>query len=388
MAVTPAFRPRAFLLAAWAVNVCANAFYIAPSAVFPQMQQELGITYAQAGSLISFYLVAILLFQIPSGYIVDRVDPRKIIAAASLVLLGLSVPMTLVPRYDAILALRILAGIPVAFMFAPSAFLVSRAFERTPGRAVGVFLSAPPAGVALGNLLSPSIAAGFGWPLVLSVFNVPLLLLVPAFVLAARDLPARRHEAFSPRDFLAAFRSRELWKVGLVFAASYAAYIFYSSWTRTYLDGAGIASPVVVGVLAAMVPAAGILSRPAGGFLAETRFRRDKRWVPGLAFGLLFVASLAIPFVGAGAIPLFVACGFLAQFPFSVYYPFSTQILPPKFQGTAYAFNNTVSIIGGAVSPALAGFLRDVTGSFASAFLMMAVTAVLGLVLLAAIRER
>jgi len=92
--------------------------------------------------------------------------------------------------------------------------------------------------------------------------------------------------------------------------------------------------------------------------------------------------------VGAGAVPLFVACGFLAQFPFSVYYLFSTQILPPKFQGTAYAFNNTVSIIGGAVSPALAGFLRDVTGSFTSAFLMMAVTAFLGVLLLATVRER
>ncbi|HYS71778.1 MAG TPA: MFS transporter, partial [Thermoplasmata archaeon] len=141
-----AFRPRSFLLAAWGVNVCVNAFYIAPSAVFPQMITDLRITNAQAGSLISFYLVAILLFQLPSGYIVDRVDPRKIIAAACLALLGLSVGMTLVPRYDVLLVLRILAGIPVAFIFAPAAFLVSRAFERTPGRAVGIFLSAPPAG--------------------------------------------------------------------------------------------------------------------------------------------------------------------------------------------------------------------------------------------------
>jgi len=49
---------------------------------------------------------------------------------------------------DELLVLRILAGIPVAFIFAPSAFLVSRAFEQTPGRAVGLFLSAPPAGGA------------------------------------------------------------------------------------------------------------------------------------------------------------------------------------------------------------------------------------------------
>ena len=386
----PAFRPHAFLLAAWGINVCINAFYIAPAAVFPQMLPALGISAAQGGLLISFYLVAILLFQLPSGYLVDRLDPRRMIALASLVVLGLSALMTAVPRYDALLVLRILTGIPVAFIFAPSAFLVSRAFERTPGRAVGIFLSAPPAGVALGNLLSPTIAApsGPGWPWALVAFNLPLLVLVPVFIATARALPARRHDPFTPRDYLAAFRSSELWKVGLAFAASYAAYIFYSSWATTYLRGTGIQDPALLGVLAALIPAAGILSRPAGGYLAETRFLQDKRAVPAIAFALLFVASLAIPFLGAGGIPLLVAGGFLAQFPFAVYYLFSAQILPPRFQGTAYAFNNTVSIVGGAISPALAGFLLDVTGSFSAAFLMMAGTAVLGLVLLLAIRER
>ena len=115
---------------------------------------------------------------------------------------------------------------------------------------------------------------------------------------------------------------------------------------------------------------------------------RDKRVVPALAFALLAAASLAIPFLGLAGVPLLVACGFLSQFPFSVYYLFSTQILPPKFQGTAYAFNNTVSILGGAISPAFAGYLKDVTGSFFAAFVMIAAAALLGLGLTAAVRER
>src|SRR3990172_3401846 len=383
-----AFRPWAFLAVAWAVNVSINAFYIAPAPVFVPMIEDLGISKAQAGSLISAYPLSILAFQLPAGYVIDRADPRKIVPLASLALLATAVGLTALPSYTALLGLRILAGIPVAFVFVPSAFLVSRAFARTPGRAVGVFLSAPPAGVALGNLLGPSIAANAGWPLVLSLYNLPLLVLAPVFLVVARHLPSRAHEAFGVRDFLTAFRSRELWKVGLAFACSYAAYIFYSSWTPTYLREAGIVAPVLVGVLSAMIPAAAILSRPAGGYLAETRFRADKRWVPGIAFALLFGSSLSIPVLGTAAIPLLVASGFLAQLPFSVYYLFSTQILPTKFAGTAYAFMNTVSIIGGAISPALAGLLKDVTGSFFAGFVMMSVTAVLGLALLATVRER
>jgi predicted MFS family arabinose efflux permease len=384
----PAFRPRAFLAIAWGVNLCINAFYIAPAAVYPEMIEDLGITKALAGSLVSFYLLAILAFQLPSGYVMDRADPRKTIVVASLALLGLSLGMTLFPRYDALLALRVLAGIPVAFIFAPSAFLVSRAFEASPGRAVGVFLSAPPAGVAIGNILAPPLADAFGWPVVFVAFNVPLLVLAPAFARASASLRPRDHEAFGLGDFLAAFRDRELWKVGLAFACSYAAYIFYASWTYTYLRETGVIAAALVGVVSAAIPAAGIVSRPLGGLLAEGPFRADKRRVPILGFAGLVGVSAFAPFALGAAPALLVAAGFLAQFPFGVYYLFSAQVLPKRFGGTAYAFMNTVSLVGGAISPALAGLLADVTGSFAASFGMIGIAAVLGILLCLGLRER
>lgn len=382
------FRPWAFLAVAWAVNVSINAFYIAPAPVFVPMIEDLGISKAQAGSLISAYLLSILAFQLPAGYVIDRADPRKIVPLAALALLATAVGMTALPSYAALLGLRILAGIPVAFVFVPSAFLVSRAFARTPGRAVGVFLSAPPAGVALGNLLGPFVAAAWGWPAVFAGFALPLVVLVPLFVLVSRGFPPRDHEAFGLGDFLRTFRHSELWKIGLAFASSYAAYIFFSSWTPTYLKESGVLDAAAIGLLSASIPAAGILSRPLGGYLAETRAARDKRWVPGVAFVLSIGVSAGIPFLGAGAAPLLVAAGFLAQFPFSVYYLFSAQVLPEKFRGTAFAFMNTASLIGGAIAPALAGFLADVTGSFLAAFAMIAGNAVLGLALVARVRER
>lgn len=389
MTGTPkAFRPRAFLATAWALNVSANAFYIAPAPVFSDMIRTLGITNAQAGALISAYLVSILLFQVPAGYVVDRRDPRPIVAAASLTFLGISALMFALPRYDAMLSLRFLAGIPVAFVFAPSAFMISRAYPESPARAVGTFLSAPPAGVALGNLLGPIFASAFGWPSVFIAFTAPLGIFVPLFVLAGRGLPARMQEPFTIRDYLQSFRSIELWKVGAVFGCSYAAYIFYASWSPTYLSASGLGSVALLGAVSAAIPAAGILSRPVGGFLAETRFRRDKRVVPALAFAILALSAVAIPFLGLDSTPLLILGGFLAQLPFGVYYLFASQILPARFGGTAYAFMNTVSLIGGAISPGLAGFLVDITGTFFAAFVMIAFTAVLGLAVLLRMRER
>ena len=384
----PRFHPYAFLVAIWAVNVCSNAFYIAPAPVFKAMMADLGISYAQAGALISVYLVAILLFQIPAGYVIDRRDPRTIIALGCFGVLGLSLVTSLVPRYDAMLVLRFLAGLPVAFVFVPSALLVSRAFSRTPGRAVGVFLSGPPAGVALGNLFGPLVAATFGWPAVYIAFTLPWLLLVPVFLFFTRGLPVQPPGTFTFSDYFAAFRNRELWKVGGVFACSYAAYIFYSSWSPTYLSELGVLSSAVLGLLSAAIPAAGILSRPTGAYVAETWWARDKRFVPMAAFLILVMTSLAVPWLGGGVVPLLIAGGFLAQFPFSVYYILSAQIMPPRFTGSAYALMNSISLIGGAISPGLAGYLTDVTGSFVAAFVMMALAAVLGLSLIALTRER
>lgn len=219
-------------------------------------------------------------------------------------------------------------------------------------------------------------------------FTVPLLAVLPFFRRAAASLPPRAHEPFGVADFLAAFRDRELWKVGAAFAASYSAYIFYASWTPTYLTEAALVDVAWIGALSAAIPAAGIAARPVGGILEETRFRRDKRWVSALGFVGLVGVSAAVPFLGVAGVPLLVVAGFLAQLPFSVYYLFSAQVLPRKFGGTAYAFMNTVSLVGGTISPGLAGHLADATGSFVAAFAMVAVGSLLGLVIVAAVRER
>ena len=382
------FSARRFFLAAWAINVCLNAFYIAPASVFPQMIPALGISNAQAGSLISVYLLAILLFQVPAGYTVDRRDPRPIVFVASLLLLGVSAAAFLIPRYESLLLFRFIAGIPVAFVFAPSAFLVAQAYPDSPGRAVGTFLSAPPAGVALGNLLGPVVAGALGWPAVFVSFTIPLLVLAPLFAITGRGLPGRIHEPFTLREYVEGFRSAELWKVGAVFACSYAAYIFYSSWSPTYLTTSGIGTTAIVAAVSAAIPAAGILSRPVGGYLAEGRFKKDKRAVPAIAFVLLATIAFAIPFLGLASTPLLILGGFLAQLPFGVYYVFASAILPARFTGTAYAFMNTVSLIGGTISPGLAGYLLDATGGFVVPFAMIAGTALLGLALLVLTRER
>lgn len=383
-------RKIAFFGGAWVAVVFLNAYIIAPAPLFPALMDALQVGNAAAGSLISILLLAAILAQIPGAYLIDRFDNRRIVLLSVLGLALASLPASLSREYGAILASRFVAGMFVPLLFVSLANLVSHAFPSTRVRALGVYLAAPPAGYALGTFLTPYLPAFFGLSAIFIVYALPIVVLLPVMYFASQDLVADRGGMLPLRDYLAAFRSWELWRLGLAFAATYALYILYTSWMPSLLATEGSFSAESAGLLAGLVPALGILSRPLGGYLADTRLRRDKRVVPLISFAALIPLSLAwgLSFALGWAAILLVLVGFFVQFPFSVYYAFSSQILPERLQGGAYTVMNTTSLIGGTLAPFAAGLLRDVTGLFLPVFLFAAALAGSGLLLMATSHER
>lgn len=382
-------RRRVFFAASWIAIVFLNAYIIAPSPVFPQLMGAMGVSNAAAGALVSLLLLSAILVQIPGAYLIDRVDNRRIVAVSVVGLNAVSLPALLL-RYDLLLVSRLLAGLFIPLLFVALANLVSQAFPEARVRALGAYLAAPPAGYALGTFATPLLPPILGLPSIFVAYALPILLLLPAIHWGAGGVPRERGPLLPLREYAAAFRSRELWRLGLAFAATYALYILFTSWMPTFLQEEGGLSLAAAGGLAALVPALGILSRPVGGVLADTTFRRDKRRVLLISFVLLLPLSLvwAVPASLRWALLLLPLLGFAVQLPFSVYYAFSSQILPERLQGGAYTFMNTTSLIGGALAPYAAGLLRDATGLFLPAFLFAASLAAAGLLLSATSRAR
>jgi len=372
---------------AYLVTLANNAFLIAPAPLQAALRADLGISYAQVGGLVSVGLLLILLVQLPSGLLIDRVDNRRLVVIAAAALAVSAVPTVLVPRYEVLLAQRALAGALTAFIFVPLGNLVSRAAAPHPARALGLFLAGPPSGMAVGLFVVPGLAAAVGWPFAQALFALLLPLLAAGLWVAARPFDFRGSR-FTTREFLALFRHRALWVAGLAFACTYSGYIFYVSWVPAYLEGSGLGR-VLAGILAAAVPAVGILARPLGGWSVAGPFRNEER-IP-LVLGFLGVAATTMAVMAlppASAIYLLPLAGFLAQFPFSVYYVIALRIVPAGFSGTALSFLNATSLIGGTVTPVAAGYLRDVTGGFGAAFQLLMGISVLGAVLVLGLRRR
>jgi NNP family nitrate/nitrite transporter-like MFS transporter len=374
------------VLAAYLVTLLNNALIIAPSPLNPTLRADLGVAHAQVGGLVSAVLLTIMLVQLPAGWLIDRWDNRRIVTAATVGLALSAVPAVLLPTYEMLLAQRLLAGALTAFIFVPLGNLVSRATYPNHARALGLFLAGPPSGMAVGLLAAPTLATISGWPFALQAFAFLVPLPVVLLLRAARSLDLSG-SGFTPRRYLGLFRRRELWIIGLAFACTYSGYIFYVSWMPAYLVAANL-DLVLAGLVAALIPAVGILARPLGGWAVAGAFRRDKR-VP-IALGFVGVAAVTVavmslpPSWGALLLPL---AGFLAQFPFSAYYVYAREVMPPPFSGSALSFLNATSLVGGTITPYAAGLLRDVTGGFGAAFQMLVGISLLGTVIVLGIRR-
>ncbi len=379
-----------FFWLTWLAIVFLNAFIIAPAPVFLEVVQAFEISNAAAGALVSVLLLTAILVQLPGAYLIDRLDNRKMVAASIMGLNLASVPAFLFPIYSVVLPSRLVAGLFVPLIFVASANLVGRAYPEARVKALGIYLSAPPAGYALGTFATPFLTPVLGLPFIFIVYAVPMMVILPGIAAASRGMGEERGPMFSLREYVMAFRSAELWRLGVAFAGTYGLYIFFTSWMPTFLVDAGGLSLEVSGALVATVPALGMVSRPIGGYWAQSLFRRDKRAILAISFLALLPLSL-VWLVTASPLWAFVllpVIGFVVQLPFSVYYAFSSQILPERLTGSAYTFMNTTSLIGGVIAPLFAGYLLDLTDSFAPAFLFAAALAVMGLLLTISARER
>lgn len=372
---------RGLLISAWTLVWLLNAFILAPAPLFDEMILDLGISHAEAGAIISLFILPMLILQLPGGYLIDRWDNRRIVEASTVVLAAASAVAFLLPSYPVLLASRVVAGTCTAFIFVPCANLVARGGQGDSSKRLALFLSAPAAGVAFGTMVAPAYAHFWGWRAILLGFTLPMVpLLVPFHLSSEARGTAAGLGGF--RHFGHALVQRELWLVGATFAASYGAYIFFTSWMPSFLVSQGLVDRFLAGVLVGAGAGMGVLSRPLGGNLALTRWGRRLPILVSFA-GLLPLAAYLYLIGGWGATVAVVLGGFLAQFPFSIFYFYARDLLPSELQGTALALMNTTSLFGGFLVPLTVGYIVDATGGFQGAFALLGLMALTGLLLTA-----
>ncbi len=335
----------------------------------PRMQAALHITPVQWGWITGVFTLSYAAFEIPSGFLGDRMGPRRLLTRIVLWWSLFTSLTGLVSNVNILLLVRFCFGMGEAGAYPNSGIVIARWFppsQRTSAWGFGT-MSAQIGG-AIAPLLVIPIQMRYGWRASFYLFGILGVLWAIAWFGWFRDSPREmagvsaeelaETEIIPPAHhslpFAQGIRSANLWGV-MIMAGSYGySLYFFQSWFPTYLvKGRGFSES---GLLLASLPfIIGAIANLAGGFLSDGLVSRI-----GLRWGR---SSLSCAALASAAALMTAAMLTHARLPSLVFLSFSYGFI--TLQQTSVM--GICLDIGGSYSGAVTGAMN--TAAFAAAFL-------------------
>jgi nitrate/nitrite transporter NarK len=369
------------------LSAATHHYVVAPASVLPRVSADLAVTGGTAIWLVSAVPGTWALTNFALGVSIDRQGDYRAIAAGTAGVVACGVWSWWAARsgdFSLLLASRLVAGVAVGVIWTASTNLIGGAVSAANrSTAIGVFLTSAPAGFALGQLTTPTLASVFGWPATLLVMSGGAIVafVTITFSIAGLSVDATSNTA-SMRANMGTVLSSPAVRYGCIIAfAVYSYYLFMNSWLPSYLAAEFGTTPALSGILAAVFPAMGILARPAGGAVSDRLL--DRRRLPVLQGAFLVslpvVVAVALTRELAVVLGSLVVAGFVIQLTFGVVYSYVRESVRADVTGTALSFLTTAGIFGAFSSPLVTGVLIDASGGYVAAFGYATVITALGL---------
>jgi cyanate permease len=345
------------------------------------ISDELALTNAEAGFLFSLSILALILFRIPWGVLLDRKGFKATMGLVFVLMSVFSLMRGFAVDYITLLAAQFLLGVALSAVIPAIPKLVSCWFPRGKvGLVTGVCMAGFPVGDFLALGVTPYlVGAGSGWRQVFQVYGVwSLVLIFLWWRFAGREPKSGKMPAAGSHsvrsDFATLLRMKEIWLLtGLYFCAG-GCYDTMLVWLPDVLQGKGL-NPFTASLVASMLPAGFLVSAIAvSAFSDKLGLRRPFVLLMGAVSGPViylagtvtgsigYVTAFLVGFCTVGVLTLVLAV------------PVETPRLLPFLSSTL----GLVASVGNAGSfflPTLVGQLRDVSGTF---LLSMVVLAVVG----------
>jgi MFS transporter, ACS family, D-galactonate transporter len=369
----------------------------------PLLKDDLRLSLYQLGILFSSFFWSYAIFQIVSGWLVDRFPVNWVLALGILLWSAATFGTGLVRGFTLLLAMRLILGIGESVAYPSYSKIISRHFSESQRGRANSFISAGQAcGPAIGTLLGGMLIAHVGWRLFFVLFGVASSLWLLPWLKYLRK-PARSSEpgpalAIDGVEILLASESasasilqilqqRSAWGTfaGL-FAYNYIWY-FFITWLPTYLvrdrqfsvKTMSVVTGLAFFVLAASALVSGWLSDKwiaAGG--TPTRVRKTFTGAgPIIAASIVLVGILANHAAAVAILMLTcIGLGMCTSNLWSV-----TQTLAgPATSGKWTGLQNFTGNLAGWIAPILIGLIVQSTGSFFYVFVITSVVTLLGAV--------
>jgi MFS family permease len=354
------------------------------SSAVPTIRKELGFEMVTMGWILASFNWAYALFQIPGGWLGDRIGPRR---ALTLIVTWWSIftsATALAWNGASMAAVRFLFGMGEAGAFPIATRSLSRwMLPAERGFAQGITHAGSRLAAAVTPVLVVAIIAARGWRIAFFVFGTLGIVWSALWYWYYRDTPAEHASANdAERELIhtaiggartarshavpwrAILASGNLWIVSLMYFCYGYCLNVYLIWFPTYLSEHRHFDLKQMGLYSSLPLLAGVLGNMAGGSASDLLAHRtgNLKWCRRVVavFGFLLAAGAILPATLTSDPLTCVWYTCVAVFGLEVTVGVSWAIpldIGADFAGSVAAVMNTAGNIGGAVSPALVAYL-------------------------------
>lgn len=368
---------------------------------------DLGISAAAYGLGAGLFFIGYALLEVPSNLIAYRVGPRRWIARIAISWGTVSALMMFVQGEYSFYFLRLLLGVCEAGLFPALMYVMTLWYaQEDRSTAVGWLYLAPALGLIIGNPIGGALMqldglmglTGWQWMFLLEGLPTVIfgLFILAKFPDSPRDAAwltpeeaaviERRASGGSPhtpsKEWLSVLKYPTTILMGLVYFFNQVGFVGLYFFAPSMVQQMNVSNTFIVGLLSSTVGIGFML-----GVLVLPRLHRRARndfWFMGAAtVGLIIAASVVVmgPPIQIQLL-FFIFTAFFAGGILPIYWSVSMRRLRGIQAAAGLAFINTIGLLGGFTGPYLFGIIERQTGSSASGFSIIVVTAVIGLILI------
>ncbi|HKW93223.1 MAG TPA: MFS transporter [Methylomirabilota bacterium] len=331
------------------------------AALTPFLVSAFDLSYAQAGLLMGLFMLPGVVMAVPGGLLGQRFGSvRVVVAGLGLMIVG-GMIVAYSPGFGTAAFGRAIAGVGGVLVNIMLARMVAEWFRgREIQTAMGAMLAAWPTGMALALIILGPLAAASSWRVAEYVTVVAAGLALAVITLVYQDPPSG--------DAAGEFTTPPLNVPGRVWALAISAGIGWALFNASVIVVASFApsflmahghSVAEAGFLTGAALWIGIVTVPLGGLVAD-RLNRPRLLITvgclATAVTLACVARAPFPAVWL------VVSGVLVGMPPSIMMALLPRAVRSEHLATAFGVFYALFYLGMALSQAIAGFLRDVTG--------------------------
>ena len=342
-----------------------------------EIRHDTGMSFQSSAWLTSLPVICMGLVALLGVRLQVGLGERRGVALGLSMILGACLWRLSADQAQTLMATALLGGAGVALIQVLVPALIKRQFAQRVALALGVYSASLMAGGGLAALVSPLVAGHFGyWQAGLGIWLVPALVALVLWGL----LPFASGAGTAGEPALRPWRNRRAWLLALYFGLVNCGYMSMVAWLPAYYlqmgwsaaqSGSLLAFMTIFQVLAALVmPALAHRSTDRRPLLAVSLGAQ------ALGYSGLVMWPLESPYVWVALIGFGLGACFALSLILTLDHcrkPSEAAQLAGFVQGAGFLVN--------AVSPWLTGWLRELTGSFVSAWWVLVVAVVAMLLL-------